>query len=138
MDDESLYLINFVLERLAEDEERLDRPPHLADGQLACKLCGADLYSGMAGDRADDWATHMEFVHQKTKALADVAAKRRVAGIARRMVNAGPSEVRGTGGAILLSLASPYEDHKGFREQWRTDGLPAVGQYGPTADYGEN
>ncbi|MFE5309716.1 DUF6221 family protein [Isoptericola sp. NPDC056605] len=90
-----------------------------------CPICNAYQFSGYESVTEDAWYEHAEDVHQRTRALAEVEAKRRIvemhAGIAD--LDPTPAEIIGMQrslGKVVAILALPYADHPDYDEEaWR-------------------
>jgi hypothetical protein len=106
-------LVRFLLARLDEDEREIKKLQKAAIGTSV---------SASANGRTNGSTNGSSFpsVHRLS---ADSAAKREIVGVLQRLLVLRdlPSErpVREGAAEVLRRLAMPYEDHAGYRTEWR-------------------
>lgn len=88
----------FLLARLDEDEAAIRREWN---------------GNGVTDERF--WGTPF----QPSRALDEVAAKRRILAYSLRLISEGEDSEPWAGWEVLASLALPYADHSDYRDQWR-------------------
>ena len=124
----TVTLTEFLLERIAEDEE-----------SLPCENCGrpvepdgpredGDFGHVAAALRADDpeaqefWADPCPSPEPTRRALAECEAKRRIVEECQRILGVKWWEYEdapGLADSVLSSLALPYAGHPDYRDEWR-------------------
>lgn len=128
-------LVDFLLARIAEDEEAAKAP-------LTPPLSGAVQVGDTGTDLVVAWDCRRVLAECEAKWLRVTA----LSGMASNDPDALPEWLRGAADEIrpvpvqsavrLLAIeALPYADHPDYRDEWRLDSLPGR-QWGPTAHYG--
>jgi hypothetical protein len=110
-------LVRFLLARLDEDEREIKK---MQKAVVSASVSAAA--NGSANGTANGSANGSSFpsVHRLS---ADSAAKREIVGVLQRLLVLRdlPSErpVREGAAEVLRRLAMPYDDHAGYRTEWR-------------------
>ncbi len=129
-------LLEFVYARLADDEAETwtlhpyDCEPGCCapDGWVGarCRYCdAAPVYGGTVEAMTRFAEEHAERVHQRSRALADAAARRRLADTTQRFHDGGEWDAYGAESSyerlILLGLAARDADHPDYRQEWAAE-----------------
>jgi len=112
----STPITEFLLARIADIEWLLSLPEFEEDSDSArspgwgnrggeCFICGAYQSSGDEASTEEAWFEHAETVHQRSRVLAECAAKRAIIEDYRPLA--------------LRHLAAVYSDHPDYQPEWR-------------------
>jgi hypothetical protein len=121
-------LAEFLLARIAEDEERVARWDSDGRARVATMWTGGEPgYTTVASDHADEhWvadgrevtdARHVRVLFDPARVLAECEAKRRI--VARQPGLRARDDVRDVWWDVLALLALPYADHPDYRPEWK-------------------
>jgi hypothetical protein len=111
-------LVRFLLARLDDDEREIKKMQKATNGSVNGATNGAANGNG-AGNGSAKGAPFPSL----SRLSVDSAAKREIVGVLQRLLVLRdlPSErpVRDGAVEVLRRLAMPYEDHAGYRAEWR-------------------
>ncbi len=132
-----MNIIEFLLSRIADAEAPTWKllpyscPPGCCApaGYVghACLICGTEEFGGTVALITEIAEKHDEEIHQRSRVLADCAAKRRIIGLCayqldeRWVVPQYPVDPGFWGAEILLALSQPYRGHAEYDLWWDRD-----------------
>ena len=109
-------LVRFLLARLDDDEREIKKMQKATNGSVNGATNGAVNGTGHAAANGTSFPS-------LNRLSVDSAAKREIVGVLQRLLVLRdlPSErpVRDGAVEVLRRLAMPYEDHAGYRAEWR-------------------
>lgn len=126
-----MTITEFLLARIEEREIGLQIPSFYEVESVrgpgwgnrgSCWICDATQFDGTEDVTEDAYAEHLERVHSRTEALADLAAKRAIiaeAEMAASAAQAGELDTTPAMDRVLTYLAAPYADHPDYKQWWR-------------------
>lgn len=116
-----MTLTDFLLARIADDEaptfEIVPDPGNPGYVGHACLICDAGPSFGGTVEAITEIAEeHAEQIHQRSRVLAECAAKRRIVEMGKWATTPTAAMCYGN---VILTLAAVYADHPDYDEEWR-------------------
>jgi len=115
-----MTLVEFLLDRIAEDEEEANSLPDPLDAPLS----HLSPFPAMTPWQRNRLEASSEYVHctvSKARVLTECKAKRRILYIAKSLGGHYEPDAGRMAPEIIRHLAVPYADHPAYRQEWKPD-----------------